>query len=282
LLDQKERRMARPEKAAAVAEITERFRDSEAAILTEYRGLRVADIAEVRNALRGADADYKVLKNTLARIAAKEVGIDEAFEEMLTGPTAIVFVKDDVAAAAKALDDVAKNFPVLVVKGGVMQGRLFDADQAKALAKLEPREVQLSKIAGMMNQPAQQVANVLSALLRNFGSMLAQVVTKKESGELPGGTPSAETPAEAAPGTPEEIPGEPPTDDEGAEGDTKPATPEPGTPAEVPGEPEAKAEEPAPEATAEPAETPEAEEQAEAAPESEAAANEEVTDGEKE
>jgi large subunit ribosomal protein L10 len=237
--------MAKPDKAATVAEITERFRDSEAAILTEYRGLRVAEIAEVRAALRGVDAEYKVLKNTLARIAAKEVGIED-FDQMLTGPTAIVFVKGDVAAAAKALDDAAKTHPVLIVKGGVIQGRLFDADQAKALAKLEPREVQLAKIAGMMNQPAQQVVNVLSALLRNFGSMLAQVVDKKNSGELPGGDAAvAETPPDAAPGTPAEVPGEPePSDDD---------------------EPEA------------PAETPEAEEQASAAPESEAAANEEVT-----
>lgn len=259
--------MARPEKTAAVAEITERFRESEAAILTEYRGLRVGEIAEVRDALRGAEADYKVLKNTLARIAAREVGIDQAFENMLTGPTAIVFVREDVAAAAKALDDVAKTYPVLVVKGGVMKGKLFDADQAKALARLEPREVQLAKIAGMMNQPAQQVANVLSALLRNFGSMLAQVVEKKESGELSSGSgapATAETPREAAPGTPEEVPGEP-SDDEGDTGGGE-ATNEPGTPAEIPGEPEASA-----------ADLPEAQEQAEAAPESQAAADEEVT-----
>jgi large subunit ribosomal protein L10 len=274
--------MARPEKAAAVAEITERFRDSEAAILTEYRGLRVTDLAEVRDALRGADAEYKVLKNTLARIAAKEVGIED-FDEMLSGPTAIVFVKSDVAAAAKALDDVAKNHPVLVIKGGVMKGRLFDAEQAKALAKLEPREVQLAKIAGMFNQPAQMTVNALAALLRDFGSMLVQVVQKKESGELPSGdgTAVAETPPEAAPGTPAEVPGEP-NPDEGASGDAPEEStdapeestevPEPGSPAEIPGEPEASAE--APEA---PAETPEAEEQAEAAPESEEAANEEVT-----
>ena len=269
--------MARPEKAAAVAEITERFRDAEAAILTEYRGLRVTDLAEVRNALRAADADYKVLKNTLARIAAKEVGI-ENLDELLTGPTAVVFVKSDVAAAAKALDEVAKNHPVLVIKGGVMQGRLFDADQAKALAKLEPREVQLAKIAGLFNQPAQMAVNVLAALLRDFGSMLAQVVQKKESGDLPGGagTPVAETPPDAAPGTPAEVPGEPEPSEETTD------APEPGTPAEVPGEPEETTEEAAePEASAEtpeaPAETPEAEEQAEAAPESDEAANEEVT-----
>lgn len=256
--------MARPDKAAAVAEITERFRESEAAILTEYRGLRVSDLAEVRDALRGADADYKVLKNTLARIAAKEAGIED-FDEMLAGPTAIVFVKNDVAAAAKALDEVAKAHPILVVKGGVMNGRLFDADQAKALAKLEPREVQLAKIAGMLNQPAQLTVNALAALLRDFGSMLVQVVSKKESGELPSGSgaPSAETPPDAAPGTPEEIPGEPDSNEDEAGGE-----PEPGTPAEVPGEPEG---------SAAPAEVPEAQEQAEAAPESPEAANEEVT-----
>lgn len=279
--------MAKTDKATAVAEITERFRESEAAILTEYRGLRVAELAEVRNALRGADAEYKVLKNTLARIAAKEAGIED-FDEMLTGPTAIVFVKNDVAAAAKALDGVAKDYPVLVIKGGVMSGKLFDADQAKALAKLEPREVQLTKIARLFNQPAQLTVNVLAALLRDFGSMLVQVVEKKESGELPSGSgsPAAETPpdaapsedgpAEPAPGTPAEVPGEPDSADDDpaapAPAEDAPAedAPQPGTPAEVPGEPPAEAEV---------ANLPEAEEQAEAAPESQAAADEEVTTG---
>lgn len=274
--------MARPDKAAAVAEITERFREAEAAILTEYRGLHVSDLAEVRTALRGANAEYKVLKNTLARIAAKEVGIEEAFSDMLVGPTAIVFVKDDVAAAAKALDEVAKTYPVLIIKGGVMQGRTFDADQAKALAKLEPREVQLAKIAGLMNQPAQSVANVLSALLRNFGSMLAQVVEKKESGELPSGSGNgavtAETPAEAAPGTPAEVPGEPAGTPGGGEGESASDEegPAPGDPEE---QPSSETEEPTASADAgEVADLPEAAEQAEAAPESEEAANEDVTE----
>jgi large subunit ribosomal protein L10 len=106
---------------------------------------------------------------------------------MLEGPTAIAFIKGDAAAAAKALDDAARKFPVLVIKGGVLNGRVIDASQAGQLAKLEPREVQLAKIAMMMNSPAQQMANVLSALLRNLGSMLAQVVEKKEAGEMPAG-----------------------------------------------------------------------------------------------
>src|SRR5918997_307214 len=172
--------MARPDKAQAVAEITERFQEASAAL----------------------DTEYKVLKNTLARIAVREVGLDELVE-MLEGPTAIAFIKGDAVEAAKALDDAAKKFPVLVIKGGVISGKIIDADQARALAKLEPRETQLAKIVMMVNTPLQQTANVLSALLRDFGSMLAQVVAKKESGELPGGTgevePAEQPAAEAAP-----------------------------------------------------------------------------------
>ncbi len=172
--------MARPDKVSEVSDIAERFRGSEAALLTEYRGLRVSELAELRTALRAADADYKVLKNTLARIAVREVGLDELVD-MLEGPTAIVFCRGDVAAAAKALDEAGRRLPALVMKGGSLQGKVFDADRARALAKLEPREVILGKIAGLMNSPAQQTANVLSALLRNFGSMLAQVVEQKGS-----------------------------------------------------------------------------------------------------
>jgi large subunit ribosomal protein L10 len=208
--------MARPEKAAAVAEITERFKDSDAALLTEYRGLHVGEIAELRGALRDAQTEYKVLKNTLARIAVREVGLEELVD-MLEGPTAIAFVKGDAVEAAKALDDAAKKFPVLIIKGGVVDGKIITADQARELAKLEPREVQLAKIVMMVNTPLQQTANVLSALLRDFGSMLAQVVTKKESGELPGGTGEA-TPAndESAGSTAEEAPGAEATSEEPA------------------------------------------------------------------
>lgn len=195
-------RMARPDKVAAVDEIRARFEDADAALLTEYRGLGVGEIAEVRGALRDAGSDYKVLKNTLTRIAVREVGLEELVG-MLEGPTAIAFIKGDAAAAAKALDDAARKFPVLVIKGGVLNGRVIDASQAGQLAKLEPREVQLAKIAMMMNSPAQQMANVLSALLRNLGSMLAQVVEKKEAGEMPAGAaaepeaPDSEPEAEA-------------------------------------------------------------------------------------
>src|SRR5687767_4258213 len=192
--------MARPDKEASVAEITARFNDSDAALLTEYRGLRVSEIAEVRTALRESDSDYKVLKNTLTRLAVREVGLEELVE-MLTGPTAIAFIKGDAAAAAKVLDEAAKKYPVLTIKGGVLNGKVITADQAKELAKLEPREVLLAKIAMLMNSPAQQTVNVFAALLRDLGSMLAQVIAKKESGELPGGAgeaPAAEAEAPAA------------------------------------------------------------------------------------
>ncbi len=172
--------MARPEKTQAVAEITERFQQANAALLTEYRGLHVGEIADVRGALRDAQADYKVLKNTLTRIAVREVGLEELVE-MLEGPTAIAFIQGDAVEAAKALDDAAKKYPVLVIKGGVIEGKVIDAEQARALAKLEPRETQLAMIVMMVNTPLQQTANVLSALLRDFGSMLAQVVEQKRS-----------------------------------------------------------------------------------------------------
>ena len=174
--------MARPEKVQAVDEIKERFSGAEGALLTEYRGLSVGEMAELRSSLREADADYKVLKNTLARIAAKEVGLDE-LEAMLEGPTAVAFCKSDPAGVAKALDDAAKRFPVLVVKGGVLSGKVISADQAKALARLEPRETQLAQIAMMMNSPLQQTANVIGALLRDLGSMLAQVADQKRESE---------------------------------------------------------------------------------------------------
>lgn len=254
--------MARPEKVAAVAEIAERFKGANAALLTEYRGLSVGEIAELRVALRSAEADYKVLKNTLARIAVREVGLDELVE-MLEGPTAIVFCRGDAVEAAKALDDAVKKFPVLVVKGGVLRGKVIDADQAKALAKLESREVLLTKIAMLANSPLQQTANVLSALLRDLGSMLAQVITKKESGELPGGSGAPEPAAEAASEAPTAEAAEAPAAEADPVADVaeEPAEADPASAAaEEPGgaataeetAPEAAAE-PAPEATAEPA-----------------------------
>jgi large subunit ribosomal protein L10 len=174
--------MARPDKVEAVQKIGERFENAEGALLTEYRGLSVGDMADLRKALRDADAEYKVLKNTLTRIAVKEKGMEELIE-LLEGPTAIAFCHGDATAAAKALDDASKQFPAFEIKGGVLSGKVITAEQAKQLARLEPRDVQLTKIATMMNSPVQQVANVISALLRDFGSMLGQVVEQKRESE---------------------------------------------------------------------------------------------------
>ncbi|MGH2756937.1 MAG: 50S ribosomal protein L10 [Actinomycetota bacterium] len=249
--------MARPDKIQAVKDIAGRFTETDAVLLTEYRGLRVGDIAEVRNALRESQTDYKVLKNTLTRLAVREVGLEDLVA-LLEGPTAIAFVKGDVATAAKALDDAAKKFPVLTIKGGVLNGKIIDAEQARQLAKLEPREVLLAKIAMLFNAPAQQTVNVFSALLRDLGSMLAQVIAKKESGELPGGT------GEVAPETPAAEP-----EVEEAEKTAEAVQPE----TEQKDEAEAAAEEAEP-----PAETAEAVEQAAAAPESEEAETQETTE----
>lgn len=165
--------MARPDKAAAVAELAEKFTNSEAAVLTEYRGLSVAALKELRRSL-GEDATYAVTKNTLTQIAARNAGI-EGLDEQLAGPTAIAFISGDVATVAKGLRNFSKDNPLLVIKGGVMEGKLLDADGVKKLADLESREVLLAKLAGGMKAnlskaafafaaPAGKLARVLGAL----------------------------------------------------------------------------------------------------------------------
>ena len=225
--------MPRPDKVAAVQEITTRFNEADAALLTEYRGLRVPEIAEVRNALRESDADYKVLKNTLARLAVREVGLEDLVE-MLEGPTAIAFVRGDAVAAAKALDDAAKKYPVLVIKGGVMRGRILSADEARELARVAPRETQLATIVMMAASPLQQTVNVFSALLRDLGSMLGQVLQQKdEGGEATSGDDAAPTGGQdASDESADAAPAETPPAAE-AQGDAQPAV------AQAPDEPPA-------------------------------------------
>ena len=153
--------MARPDKAAAVAELTEKFRSSGAAVLTEYRGLTVAQLKALRTALRG-NADYAVVKNTLTAIAAKEAGLGVLADE-LKGPSAIAFVTGDPVAAAKSLRDFAKANPALVVKGGVLDGRALTAADVTKLADLESREVLLAKAAGAMKAKLYQAAYLFTA-----------------------------------------------------------------------------------------------------------------------
>ena len=165
--------MARPDKAAAVKELTELFVNSDAAVLTEYRGLTVKDLKTLRRSL-GETATYAVAKNTLAQIAAKDAGI-EGLEEQLTGPTAIAFISGDVASVAKGLKNFAKDNPLLVIKGGVMDGQILDADAVKKLADLESREVLLAKMAGAMKGSLQNAVSLFAAPLataaRVFGAL---------------------------------------------------------------------------------------------------------------
>ncbi|HLS74230.1 MAG TPA: 50S ribosomal protein L10 [Actinomycetaceae bacterium] len=165
--------MARPDKVAAVAELTQQLRDSSAVVLTEYRGLSVGQLKELRRSL-GSTASYAVVKNTLTTIAAREAGLEQ-LEEQLTGPTAIAFVTGEPSEAAKGLRDFAKSNPQLVIKGGVLDGRALSAGDVEKLADLESREVLLGKAAGafkaamyqaayMFTAPATQAARTIEAL----------------------------------------------------------------------------------------------------------------------
>ena len=161
----------RRNKSDAVGTIKERF-GSGAVLLTEYRGLTVAELAELRRTLRGS-ADYKVVKNTLATIAAVEVGLEDLVP-LLEGPTAIAYVTGDVAKVAKDLADFAKKAPALTLKGGIFEGRVLSADEAKRLSALESREVMLAKVASMAITPLQQAANLFAAGFNQLGAVLAQ------------------------------------------------------------------------------------------------------------
>ncbi|MGP9694036.1 50S ribosomal protein L10 [Brachybacterium sp. AOP25-B2-12] len=155
--------MAKPEKVDAVAELTELFRESDAALLTEYRGLSVQKLKQLRRAL-GDEAHYAVVKNTLTEIAAREAGID-AFEGQLSGPTAIAFIKGEPVGAAKALRDFAKENDKLVVKFGYFEGKLLSKDDVTKLADLESREVLLAKAAGALKGSLSKAAAVFQAPL---------------------------------------------------------------------------------------------------------------------
>jgi len=192
--------MARPDKAAAVAELTDAFRDSSAAVLTEYRGLTVAELKELRRTLAG-NATYAVVKNTLTKIAAREAGID-TFEPLLEGPSAVAFITGDPVVVAKGLRDFARTYPLLVVKGGVLDGRPLSADEVRKLADLESREVLLAKLAGGLNAPATKLAGALAAPAASLARLFAALVAKAQEDPsiLAGGTGTpAEVEAEAEP-----------------------------------------------------------------------------------
>jgi large subunit ribosomal protein L10 len=173
--------MARAEKVAAVAELTERFQTSAGAVLTEYRGLTVAQLAELRGSL-GEHTTFAVVKNTLTKIAAAEAGIAEQLDGLLSGPSAIAFVDGDVVEAAKGLRDFSKANPFLVIKGGVLDGKAITPAELNKLADLESREVLLAKLAGAMKASMSGAAAVFAALPVQM-AQLAEALRVKRAAE---------------------------------------------------------------------------------------------------
>jgi len=198
----------RPEKVAVVDEVRDRLSSASAALLTEYRGLRVDELAQLRQAVRAAGGDYKIFKNTLVRLAVADLGMS-ALDDLLTGPTALAFVEGDAVAVAKAIRDFARTSPNLVIKGGVLGTKVLSAQDASALADMASRDELLARLAGGLAAPLVQLAGLLAAVPRNFAYGLAALVDKQ------GGVPeaaaeeaSAESPAAAA-----EPPADHPTTD---------------------------------------------------------------------
>ena len=187
--------MARPDKAADVAELVESFQGAAGAVLTEYRGLSVKQLQDLRRAL-GENTQYAVVKNTLTKIAATEAGV-EGFDDLLVGPTAIAFINGDVVEAAKGLRDFAKANPALVIKGGLFEGKPLDAKEIAKLADLESREVLLAKLAGGMLASLTQAVQLLNAPIAQAARLAGALQAKAEQDPsiLQGG---AGTPAPAA------------------------------------------------------------------------------------
>jgi len=221
--------MPKPQKVEAVRELKERFEGSKAALLAEFRGLKVEEMKELRRILSESGGQFKVVKNTLSRIAAKEASLDELLP-FLEGSTAIAFINGDPVAAAKGLDEMAKKYPALVIKGGLMDGKVFGAEQAQALAKVKPREVLLAQLAGLLQSPIQGLVNLLQAPVRDLGYVLAAYRQKLEEQGPASPAPETGTPPEAAVDSPEqaekvqEPTGEGPSSTEGSPEETHVST----------------------------------------------------------
>jgi large subunit ribosomal protein L10 len=192
--------MARADKVAAVTELTDRFKDSSSVVLTEYRGLTVSQLSELRQSL-GENATFNVVKNTLTKIAVSEAGLEEQLASLLEGPSAIAFVGGDVVEAAKGLRDFSRDNPALVIKGGVLDGKSVTPDEITRLADLEPREVLLAKLAGAMTASMARAAAVFNALPTQVAQLAEALRAQREEqgGEQaaePASEPAAEAPAE--------------------------------------------------------------------------------------
>ena len=195
--------MARPDKTAAVAELTEDFRTATATVLTEYRGLTVTSMKKLRRAL-GAETKYSVVKNTLTKIAAKDAGVDLS-ADLLTGPSAIAFIKGDPIAAAKSMRDFAKENPLLVIKGGIYEGKAITPAELMELANLESREVLLAKLAGAMKGSFAKAARIIDALRIKMeaGAPVSEPAANNAEAEVP--APVATTEDVVVAEAPEEV-----------------------------------------------------------------------------
>ena len=211
--------MAQADKATAVADIAEQFKSSTATVITEYRGLTVANLAELRRSLSGS-ATYSVAKNTLIKRAASEAGV-EGLDELFVGPTAIAFVSGEAVDAAKAIKKFAKDHKALVIKGGYMDGRALTVAEVERIADLESREVLLAKLAGAMkanlskaaalfNAPASQVARLAAALQEKRAAEAPAEAAAPEAAAPEAAAPAAEAPAAEA--EPTETPAESPAE----------------------------------------------------------------------
>jgi large subunit ribosomal protein L10 len=189
--------MAKAEKVTAVAELTDKFRTSSGAVLTEYRGLTVAQLSELRGSLRG-NATFSVTKNTLTKIAAREAGLGDSIESLLVGPSAIAFVDGDVAQAAKGLLDFAKANPLLVIKGGVLDGKALTPQEVSKLADLEPRDVLLAKLAGAMKASMAGAAATFNALPTQMALLADALRAKVEAGAAVAASTAAAAEADSA------------------------------------------------------------------------------------
>ena len=195
--------MARPDKAAAVAELTEDFRTANATVLTEYRGLTVTAMKQLRRAL-GADTKYSVVKNTLTKIAAKDAGVDIA-DDLLVGPSAVAFIKGDPINAAKSLRDFQKENPFLIIKGGIYEGKSVTPAELMELANLESREVLLAKLAGAMKASMAKAAATFDALRAKMEAGAPAAPAAPAVAEAVAEAPAQDAPAEAVAAT-EETP----------------------------------------------------------------------------
>jgi large subunit ribosomal protein L10 len=213
--------MNRDQKAVAIAEIAENIDQSEAIFAVDYRGITVAQVAELRAKLREADATFKVVKNSLTERAADQVGA-EALKDYLAGPTALTFVRGDAATAAKTVADFARTTQLLPFKGGMMEGATLDVEQIRSLSRLPSRDVLYGQLVGVVASPISGLVRSLGALIGGLAVALGQVNDKKQSGDIPAGEPPA---AEAAPAAQEAVADAPAVEEPA--GEATPAADEP-------------------------------------------------------